>query len=474
MSNDDDKKNISQICDPGGSKDDDRNFDLMQELHESIGPSKQQIYHKEGEFDRSNMIDLDRKDHDFPCENSSLPEMQNFSSQFTFDNRDCFKDNIGNSEYGNNGYYSKNGDDFDVSYSNFYPKETGLHLETENNFEEEAFSDQKHEKRNIYGDEKAFYGMTNLEESKDNGCQNSNDHYKSEYNKKLFDAFTNSEIKNSNSPKIADSQTSNTQNKMFDQYQNHQNHLAKTADSLIDESYNSQNSGFTRMFMHDEERFTEFSSASPVKMQMNNINNENFDPNIDKNLLEYKFPRKVLAPTENINGQSVHENYQKMLDKQYYQEENNDSISSLNSGQPYVDKRFSFKVAQQQNDPQIADDQKFNYSYREPFAQRQDHSNRELLYDPPKQFFNGYAYDSMNDQPLYVNVKQYNCIRKRKARRDLLDGYMKKNSKNGYLHESRHRHAMNRRRAPSGRFLTKAETEELLRKEKQSGSDCPL
>ncbi|EPR80023.1 CCAAT-binding transcription factor [Spraguea lophii 42_110] len=69
-----------------------------------------------------------------------------------------------------------------------------------------------------------------------------------------------------------------------------------------------------------------------------------------------------------------------------------------------------------------------------------------------------------NELPLFVNVNQYGSIKKRKARRDFLDMTMKKNH-NCYLHESRHKHAMNRLRAPSGRFLTKEETEALKKKE---------
>ncbi|KRH94176.1 CCAAT-binding factor, subunit B [Pseudoloma neurophilia] len=63
------------------------------------------------------------------------------------------------------------------------------------------------------------------------------------------------------------------------------------------------------------------------------------------------------------------------------------------------------------------------------------------------------------EQPLYVNAHQFNCIRKRKLRRDYLDTITVNKNSLSYLHESRHRHAMNRLRAPSGRFLTKEEAE---------------
>lgn len=76
----------------------------------------------------------------------------------------------------------------------------------------------------------------------------------------------------------------------------------------------------------------------------------------------------------------------------------------------------------------------------------------------------GFEFHDQSFQPLYVNVKQLEWIRKRKARRDLLDSLMVA-SENNYLHKSRHLHAMNRLRAPSGRFLTKEETREFQRKD---------
>ncbi|KMV66515.1 CCAAT-binding factor subunit B [Encephalitozoon cuniculi EcunIII-L] len=95
--------------------------------------------------------------------------------------------------------------------------------------------------------------------------------------------------------------------------------------------------------------------------------------------------------------------------------------------------------------------------------------DEEQLRDVGYQDKNSYStYDysfPFNDQPfqpLYVNAKQLNWIKKRKARRDMLDSLMITNRRN-YLHESRHKHAMKRLRAPSGRFLTKEETEELNR-----------
>ncbi|KAI9470101.1 MAG: CCAAT-binding transcription factor (CBF-B/NF-YA) subunit B-domain-containing protein [Benjaminiella poitrasii] len=77
------------------------------------------------------------------------------------------------------------------------------------------------------------------------------------------------------------------------------------------------------------------------------------------------------------------------------------------------------------------------------------------------------------EQPLYVNAKQYHRILKRRAARAKLEEMNKLASKGRkpYLHESRHKHAMRRPRGPGGRFLTAKEVEELERTGKLPGHD---
>ncbi|KAI5171770.1 hypothetical protein NEFER03_1075 [Nematocida sp. LUAm3] len=67
-----------------------------------------------------------------------------------------------------------------------------------------------------------------------------------------------------------------------------------------------------------------------------------------------------------------------------------------------------------------------------------------------------FSYGQNEEQAIFVNANQYPYIKRRKERRDYLDSLEKKKDV-GYQHESRHKHAMKRPRAPSGRFLTKEE-----------------
>jgi len=72
----------------------------------------------------------------------------------------------------------------------------------------------------------------------------------------------------------------------------------------------------------------------------------------------------------------------------------------------------------------------------------------------------GLAFDS---QPVPVNPLQYHRILKRRVARSKLKPYVR-NRDRTYVHESRHKHAVNRLRGPQGKFLSK---EELERKQKK-------
>ncbi|KAG7090822.1 hypothetical protein E1B28_009905 [Marasmius oreades] len=77
-----------------------------------------------------------------------------------------------------------------------------------------------------------------------------------------------------------------------------------------------------------------------------------------------------------------------------------------------------------------------------------------------------------DDEPLYVNAKQYFRILKRRvARARLEELHRLSRQRKPYLHESRHKHAMRRPRGPGGRFLT---AEEVAAQKAVSGEERAL
>lgn len=129
----------------------------------------------------------------------------------------------------------------------------------------------------------------------------------------------------------------------------------------------------------------------------------------------------------------------------------------------------TMEMGQQQYQYGMTDDlQKALYQQYVAMTQPGVVMNPQLLHAYTQQYRLPTNEVQVEEEPIYVNAKQYHRILVRREQRAKLERQNKLvKQRRPFLHQSRHNHAKNRKRGPNGRFMSKKEREKY---EKEQGN----